>query len=91
VELLIPELQKRGIYWSDYPAPGGTARENVSNKPGQPLLAPDHPGAKVRWNAPQHSVEVEKASEQTISEPSIEKVKGADVATTSVATTEVSA
>jgi hypothetical protein len=48
----VPELQKRGIYWSDYAVPGGTARENLHNMPGERLLAPEHPGAKMRWNAP---------------------------------------
>ena len=52
VELLVPELQKRGIYWDDYAVPGGTARENLHSREGQTLLAPDHPGAKLRWNAP---------------------------------------
>ncbi len=51
VELLVPELQKRGLYWDDYPVPGGTLRENVSNQPGHSRLADDHPGAKVRWDA----------------------------------------
>lgn len=52
VELLVPELQKRGLYWDEYPVPGGTLRENMSSKPGEPLLAADHPGSKFRWNAP---------------------------------------
>jgi hypothetical protein len=52
VNLLVPELQKRGIYWNDYPVPGGTLRENVHRTPGQSLLLATHPGAKVRWNAP---------------------------------------
>ena len=50
VELLVPELQKRGIYWNDYAVPGGTFRENMQGKPGQCLLPDDHPGAKFRWN-----------------------------------------
>ncbi|KAH6664853.1 luciferase-like domain-containing protein [Halenospora varia] len=29
VELLVPELQRRGVYWEDYPVPGGTLRENM--------------------------------------------------------------
>lgn len=53
VELLVPELQQRGIYWDDYPVPGGTARENLHNTPGQALLPLTHPGAKFRWNAPE--------------------------------------
>jgi len=50
VELLVPELQKRGIYWNDYTVPGGTFRENMQGKPGHPLLPDDHPGAKLRWD-----------------------------------------
>ncbi|KAK5116290.1 hypothetical protein LTR85_009262 [Meristemomyces frigidus] len=50
VELLVPELQKRGIYRDEYPVVGGTLRENMQNKPGQPLAAPDHPAAKLRWD-----------------------------------------
>ena len=82
VELLIPELQKRGIYWSDYVAPGGTARENISNKPGQPLLAPEHPGAKLRWTAPKP---------EPVPEAKVEPVKGADLASATVTMTEVTA
>lgn len=52
MELLIPELQKRGIYWDDYPVPGGTARENLQTVPGQPHLPRDHPAAKFKWDAP---------------------------------------
>ena len=51
VELLIPELQKRGIYWDDYAAPGGTARENLQGTPGQPYLPSHHPGKKIKLNA----------------------------------------
>lgn len=50
VNLLIPELQKRGIYWTDYPAPGGTARENLHRVPGKPLLPETHPGIKIELN-----------------------------------------
>lgn len=90
-ELLIPELQKRGIYWSDYAAPGGTARENMLGAPGVPLLAPEHPGAKVRWNAPSAVTTTESVSESTHKKAKIEEVKGADLASTIVATTEISA
>ncbi len=47
VELLVPEVQRRGLYWLDYPAPWGTIRENVGNVPGEPFLSKDHPGAKI--------------------------------------------
>jgi len=56
VELLIPELQKRGLYRTEYPVVGGTFRENMQGRPGQPLLGPDHPGAKVRWNATENPI-----------------------------------
>lgn len=29
MDLLVPELQKRGLMWDDYAAPGGAFRENV--------------------------------------------------------------
>lgn len=48
VELLVPELQRRGIYWMDYPVVGGTFRENLQGKPGNSYLDPTHPGAKHR-------------------------------------------
>lgn len=50
VTLLVPELQKRGLYWNDYPAPEGTLRENMQQRPGQPLAAQDHIAAKLRWD-----------------------------------------
>lgn len=65
VELLIPELQKRGIYQTEYPVVGGTFRENMQRRPGKPLLGPDHPGAKVRWNATPEGTEKETVSETT--------------------------
>ena len=43
VDLLIPELQRRGMYWLDYPKPGGTLRENMSGKGSR--LPDNHPAA----------------------------------------------
>lgn len=51
VELLVPELQRRGLMWQDYAVPGGTFRENLHSKPGETFLAPEHPGAKFRWTS----------------------------------------
>lgn len=50
VDLLIPELQKRGLYWMDYDVPSGTFRENLL---GQKELRSDHYGAsfKVRGSS----------------------------------------
>lgn len=42
VELLVPELQKRGLMWDDYAAPGGTYRENMLRKPGQTYATEGH-------------------------------------------------
>ncbi|KAK6431988.1 hypothetical protein LTR95_011845 [Oleoguttula sp. CCFEE 5521] len=52
IELLVPELRKRGIFWIDYAVPGGTYRENLLEKPGQTEPLPDHPAAKLIWRAP---------------------------------------
>ena len=49
VEMLIPELQRRGIFWKDYRVPGGTYRENFYAKPGQKEPLPSHPAAKMIW------------------------------------------
>jgi hypothetical protein len=85
VELLVPELQRRGIYWDDYPVPsGGTARETIMVKPGEPFLAADHPAAKFRWNA---GADAKTDAVETNSETKTESVKlnGVDTATVTVA------
>ncbi|CCH44197.1 putative monooxygenase [Wickerhamomyces ciferrii] len=51
VELLIPELQKRGVFHKEYPVPGGTFRENVFGVKGQNFFHEDHPAYKLRWNS----------------------------------------
>lgn len=48
VDLLVPELDKRG-WLKDYPAPGGTARENLYDTPGAAKLRTTHPGAKFKF------------------------------------------
>lgn len=35
VELLVPELRRRGLFWDEYAVPGGTYRENFYRKEGQ--------------------------------------------------------
>jgi hypothetical protein len=54
VDMLIPKLQRRGVYRTEYPAPapGGTFRESLQCKPRKPGPGLDHPSAKFRWNAP---------------------------------------
>lgn len=52
VELLIPELRKRGLFWDDYAVRGGTYRENFYEKPGQAEPPDDHPAHSYIWRAP---------------------------------------
>ncbi|KAJ5440584.1 Nitrilotriacetate monooxygenase component A/pristinamycin IIA synthase subunit A [Penicillium cf. griseofulvum] len=51
IDLLIPELRKRGLFWDDYAVPKGTYRENLYAHPGQSGPHADHPASKYRWNA----------------------------------------
>lgn len=46
VELLRPELVKRGMMWEDYDYPGGTFRENIL---GQKTLRDDHYGSNFKY------------------------------------------
>lgn len=63
IELLLPELRKRGLFWNDYAVPGGTYRENFFGIKGQSGLLPDHPGASYRWKAPETGENKRKANE----------------------------
>ncbi|KAK5124174.1 hypothetical protein LTR85_001877 [Meristemomyces frigidus] len=60
VELLVPELQKRGIYWNDYDVPGGTFRENLL---GTKHLRDDHYASNFKWPK-EGPVQKEEASKQ---------------------------
>jgi hypothetical protein len=51
LELLVPELQRRGLMWNYYTAPGGTFGENLRGIPGQDHLPDHHLGTKFKWNA----------------------------------------
>ncbi|KAJ5692930.1 hypothetical protein N7462_002353 [Penicillium macrosclerotiorum] len=51
IELLLPELRRRGLFWDDYAVKGGTFRENMYGRPGQSRLPDAHPGAKYFWRA----------------------------------------
>ena len=62
VELLIPELQRRGIFWNDYAVPGGTYRENLTKTKGQNEPRPDHPAAAMIWRAPEVEAESSKVN-----------------------------
>jgi len=49
IELLLPELKRRGLFWNDYEVDGGTYRENFYGKPGQSGPLPEHVASKYRW------------------------------------------
>ena len=52
VEYLVPELQRRGVHWEDYPktkdGKGITAREGIYGV-GQKELRDDHYASKFKW------------------------------------------
>ncbi|ANB11971.1 hypothetical protein AWJ20_198 [Sugiyamaella lignohabitans] len=49
IEYVVPELQKRNRFWTDYDVPKGSIRENVYGTPGNSKLRHDHP-AYVKYN-----------------------------------------
>lgn len=51
IELLLPELRRRGLFWEDYEVKGGTVRETLTGIVGNKKLPADHPGAKYAWKA----------------------------------------
>lgn len=65
IELLIPELQRRGIFWEDYAVPGGTYRENLTETKGQREPRDDHPAAAKTWRAPEDHIKASGTGEAT--------------------------
>ncbi|ODQ59569.1 hypothetical protein WICANDRAFT_30536 [Wickerhamomyces anomalus NRRL Y-366-8] len=65
VDLLVPELQKRGLFHLDYEVPGGTLRENLNGQKGQTFLAKDHPAYGLRWEAGVSLKDFEEQVEKT--------------------------
>ncbi|KAF2436999.1 Nitrilotriacetate monooxygenase component A/pristinamycin IIA synthase subunit A [Tothia fuscella] len=51
IELLLPELRKRGLFHEDYAVPGGTYRENLYKEEGLKAPPLDHPAAAYQWRA----------------------------------------
>ncbi|ORY67188.1 dibenzothiophene desulfurization enzyme A [Pseudomassariella vexata] len=51
IDLLIPELRKRGLFWDDYAVLEGTYRENFYQKPGQKGPLDEHVASTYRWKA----------------------------------------
>ncbi|KAH8732117.1 luciferase-like domain-containing protein [Phaeosphaeriaceae sp. PMI808] len=51
IELLLPELERRGLFWEDYAVPAGTYRENFYAKKGQKGPLDEHVASTYRWKA----------------------------------------
>ena len=51
IELLLPELKRRGLFWDDYAVPGGTYRENFYGKPEQKYPPQEHVASSYLWSA----------------------------------------
>ncbi|KAJ0276478.1 hypothetical protein CBS470a_010766 [Colletotrichum nupharicola] len=51
IDLLLPELRRRGLFWDDYAVPGGTYRENFYRKKGQSGPLDEHVASSYRWKA----------------------------------------
>ncbi|KAG5419106.1 hypothetical protein I9W82_002873 [Candida metapsilosis] len=70
VELLIPELQRRGLVWEDYPKDGLTFRENLYgiDREDPTYLKPDHPAYNLRWREGESREEFEAKLKKTLKE-----------------------
>jgi FMN-dependent oxidoreductase (nitrilotriacetate monooxygenase family) len=51
VDLLVPELQRRGLMWDDYEVEGGTLRENLYSTKGMNELREDHYGHMFKYGS----------------------------------------
>jgi hypothetical protein len=51
IELLLPELRKRGLFHDDYAVDGGTYRENIYETAGQKVPRKDHAAYRYQWRA----------------------------------------
>ncbi len=49
VDLLVPELRKRGLFWDDYAVLEGTYRENFYGRKGQTGPLDEHIASQYRW------------------------------------------
>lgn len=51
IDLLLPELKARGLFWDGYQVEGGTYREQIYGK-GHKHPLDEHIAAKYQWKAP---------------------------------------
>lgn len=57
IDLLIPELKKRGLFWDDYAIPGGTYRENFYGEAGQKHPKTEHVASTYQWRSDKSAAE----------------------------------
>jgi FMN-dependent oxidoreductase (nitrilotriacetate monooxygenase family) len=76
VELLVPELQRRGLFWMDYDVPGGTFRENLMGA-GQSRLRDDHYGHTFVYGNGKEKMGMKMEVEVTIETPETTELKEA--------------
>ncbi|RDW83487.1 DszA family xenobiotic compound monooxygenase-1 [Coleophoma crateriformis] len=76
VELLVPELQRRGLFWEDYDVPGGTFRENLMG-PGQHYLRDDHYGRSFKYGNGKEVMQADVACDQA--DAKVPEVKTAEI------------
>lgn len=51
IDLLLPELKARGMFWEGYQVEGGTYRENFYGSQGQKTPLDEHVASKYHWKA----------------------------------------
>lgn len=51
IDLLLPVLKERGLFWDGYAVDGGTYRENLYGQKGLARPPADHPASKYHWRA----------------------------------------
>lgn len=51
IDLLLPELKARDLFWDGYAVKGGTYRENFYGIPGQKVPLDEHVASKYHWKA----------------------------------------
>ena len=51
IDLLLPELRRRGLFWDDYDVPSGTYRENFYGRAGQRYPPDQHVASSYHWKA----------------------------------------
>lgn len=51
IELLLPELKARGLFWDGYAVENGTYRENFYGVKGQKVPLDEHVASTYQWKA----------------------------------------